>query len=91
MVNRISGNVTIAGQVIQSTGVVQVGGDPAGAARDTAELARAVAEDLDGAGAPVRLSRGEYRAVLRLLAHLHDADAPEGAVALELADLLRGR
>lgn len=29
--------------------------------------------------------------MLRLLAHLHDADAPEGAVALELADLLRGR
>ncbi|MFE3878089.1 hypothetical protein ACFXPX_27290 [Kitasatospora sp. NPDC059146] len=104
MVNQIIGNVTIGGQVIQSTSVTMDGpgrsnpgpdgpdGPDAGdSARSTADLARGVTEDLAHPGAQVRLTHGEHRAVLRLLAHLDDTGAPEAAVARELADRLRGR
>ncbi|MFD7452586.1 hypothetical protein [Kitasatospora sp. NPDC059827] len=101
MVNQIIGDVTIGGQVVQSTNVTINGpaqnspGPDAPAAgdsaRSTADLARGVTEDLAHPGAQVRLTHGEHRAVLRLLAHLDDTDAPEAAVARELADRLRGR
>ncbi|MGW2377384.1 MULTISPECIES: hypothetical protein [Kitasatospora] len=91
MGNEISGNVTITGQVIQSTSVTLGGTDPDGPARASEHLAKAITDDLDTLGAPVQLTRGEYRALLRLLAHLDDTNAPEAAPALELADRLRGR